>query len=126
MMFSAFVSYMPAQHCEGYNWSATGLQKSTINNQKAKRVKRMAEVWQQLLEEGDNAVTATTTVLGMRTAMETSVAMAMAMVIVTVTAMVTVMAMGTATATATAMMMSRAMGTAMAVAAVVAKDTTEG
>jgi hypothetical protein len=69
MMFSAFVSYMPAQRCEGYNWSATGPKKSTINNQKAKKVKRMAEVWQQPPEEDGDPVTAMATVMGMRTAM---------------------------------------------------------
>jgi hypothetical protein len=99
-------------------------QQSTIK--KAKTVKRMAEVWQQPLEEDGNAVTATATATGMRTATGTSTAMAMAMVTVTVTAMVTAIAMGTARAMATAMVTLRAIGTAMAVAAAVAKDTAEG
>jgi hypothetical protein len=125
-MFYAFVSYMPVQHCEGYNWSATGPKKSTINNQKAKIVKRMAEVWQQPPEEDGNAMTAMAMATGMRTAMGTLTAMAMAMVTVTVTAMVTATAMGTAMAMATVIVTSGAMGTAIAVAAAVAKDTAEG
>ncbi len=100
--------------------------KSTINNQKAKTVKRIAEVWQQLLEEDGNAVMAMATATGMRTAMGTLTAMAMAMVTVTVTAMVTATATGMATAMATEMVTSRAKGTAMAVAAAVAKNTAEG
>jgi hypothetical protein len=102
-MFSAFVSYMPVQHCEGYNWSATGPKKSIINNQKAKTMKRMAEVWQQPPDEDGNAVTATgtSTATGMKTAMGTLTSMRMVMVTVTVTAMVTAMATRRATATAT-------------------------
>jgi hypothetical protein len=126
-IFSAFVFYMPVQRLKDIIGQPLAPKKSTISNQKAKTVKRMAEVWQQPPEEDGNAVMATATATGMRTATGTSTAMAMAMVTVTVTAMVTTTATGTATATATtAMVMSRAMGMAMAVAAAVAKDMSEG
>jgi hypothetical protein len=124
-MFSVFVSYTPVQRYKEYNWSATGPKKTTINNQKSKTVKRMAEVWQQLPEEDCNAVMAMATASGIIVATGTSTAMAMAMVTVTVTAMVTATAMGVALATTTAMVTGRAMGTAMAVAAAVAKDMAE-
>jgi hypothetical protein len=100
-VFFTFVSYMPVQCCEGYNWSATGPKKSTINNQKAKTMKRMAEVWQQPPDEDGNAVMALATATGMMTAMGTSTSMGMVMVTVTVSAMVTATATGRATATAT-------------------------
>ncbi len=65
---------MPDQCCKGYNGSATGLKKSTINNQKVKAARRMVEVWWQPLDEAGNMVTAMATAMAtrMRKAMGTS------------------------------------------------------
>ncbi len=52
-----FVSYAPEQRCEGYNRSATGPKINQQLTNKTKAAKRMAEVWQQPLEEdGDMAM----------------------------------------------------------------------
>jgi hypothetical protein len=100
--------------------------KSTINNQKVKAAKRMAEVWRQLPEEDGNTVMAMATATGMRMAMRTLMATAMAMVTVMATVMTTAMAMIIATATETAVMTSTETGTAMAVAEAATKGMAEG
>jgi hypothetical protein len=123
----SLLSYMPDQCCERYNGSVAP---QKINNQKVKAVKRMVEVWRQPPEEDSDTATAmataTATAMGMKKVMGTLTAMAMAMVTVTATVMVT--ATATVTTTATAMATATVMETlrAMAVAAVVAKDSAKG